>query len=193
MEKQNSSIPVPFGKQLGDFLKWLFDEEEIARRSKDRKSVRRGGLLGSHVSKQGVRYLRGSDLTERSYVAVGVLELRDCGNRQACATVAKIPGLEQGKSLRGRPSLHPKGNAFFRGVETIRSIVNRFAKRQHPWRSLLPHRDLLLEHYVGRFVWLQRTGIVVGSKYAQDSGERVIEAWRERIRQIMSQNRDHPD
>jgi len=188
VEEQISSIPELSDKQVDDFLKSLF--VGVARRPKDKKLARRAGLLGAHVSKQGVRYLHGSDQTELIYVAVRMLELRGRSNRQACATVAKIPGLELGKSRRGRPSLHPKGNEFLRRAETIRSIVNRFAKKQHPWTSFLPHRDLILEHYVGCFIWLQRIGIVVGSKSFRNPGERAIEAWRESRRQIINQNGD---
>ena len=163
------TIPVLRDKELADFLALLFSDEEIARRPKKRSNAKRVGFLGMHISRQVCHYLHGSDLTERIYVAVRELQRGGLSNRRACAKVAKLPcpALQGslGKSRRGRPSTHPRGSEFSRKIETIRSIVNRFAKRQHPWKSLLPERDLILEGYVGRFLWLRKAGIVVGSEY----------------------------
>lgn len=85
--------------------------------------------------------------------------------------------LRTGESRRGRPSAHPKGSEFARKIETIRSIVNRFAKEQHPWSSLLPERDLILERYVGEFLFLRNARIIEGSTYVSDSGKRLMEEW----------------
>jgi hypothetical protein len=178
-------VPWFTREERADFQAWLFSDEQLARRPKDRKLAEKVGLLGTHLSRQHCRYLHGSDLTERIYVAVKELERSGISRRAASANVAKLPypALQShlGKSRRGRPSAHPKGSEFSRKTETIRSVVNRFSMKQHPWKSLLPKRDLILERYVGEFLFLRGAGIIEGSKYVPDSGRRLIQDWMKRV------------
>jgi hypothetical protein len=142
------------------FLAWLFSEDQIARRSKDPRLRRRAGLLSAHLSRQNCKYLHGSDMAERIYVAVRLLERLGLHNRLSCYKVAARLPESFGKSRRGRPTSNAKAKEteLGRKAETIRSLVNAFSKKQHPWRDLLPARDLLLEDYVGRFLWLHDRG-----------------------------------
>jgi hypothetical protein len=191
-QREPRSVPVLTRAERPDFLAWLFSEESVARRPKDRKLARKAGLLGTHVSKQHCSYLHGSDLTERMYVAVQEFQRSGFTRRAACANVAKLPfpvlQSHLGMSRRGRPSAHPAGSKFERKTETIRSIVNSYLKNQHPWRSLLPERDLIVEQYVGEFLWLRKDGIVAGSRYVPDSGTRLVEAWKKRVAALQSRS-----
>lgn len=178
-------VPVLSDRERYAFRAWLFSEEAVARRPKDRKLARRTGLIGTHVSRQHCSYLHGSDLTERIYVAVVELERRGFPRLAACANVAKLsfPVVQShlGKSRRGRPSPKPKGTEFERKTGTVRSIVNSYLKNQHPWKPLLPERDVIVDRYVGEFLWLREAGIIVGSKYVPDSEARLMEDWAKRI------------
>jgi hypothetical protein len=146
-----------FTPELRDqFLALLFSREQIARRSEDPWLCRNGGLISAHLSRQNPEYLHGSEMVERIYVAVRFLERLGSHNRLACYKLASLLRGSLSKSKRGRPSssANPHETEFTRKVETVRSLVNAFAKKQHPWRDLLPERDLILEDYVGRFLWL---------------------------------------
>ena len=146
-----------FTPELRDqFLDWLFSEDQVARRPKEPRLRRRAGLLSKHISLQRCDYLHGSDMVERIYVAVRVLERLGSHNRLACYKVAGLLPESFGESRRGKPTCKAKSEQTkpSRKAETVRSLVNAFAKKQHPWRDLLPARDLLVVEYVGRFLWL---------------------------------------
>jgi hypothetical protein len=155
---EQGNIPEITAEFAAKFLSWLLSEKQICRRSQDPRLRRRAGLLSAHVSRQKCTYLHGSDIVERIYVAVRVLQRCGLHNRRACAKVVRLlPPELLGGSLRGRPSKKAKLriNEFSRKVETVRSLVNSFSKKQHPWRSQLPERDLLVAYYVAQFLWLQ--------------------------------------
>lgn len=131
------------------FICFVFSDE--ARRAPVRARRQRLPLRGRHIS-YGVKplKLRGSDRTERVYVAVTALQRAGLGNYQACCEVAAALEFKLGESRRGRPrgSLRPR--EFADKVETVRSIYNSF-KLRHPWKEKLPECDLVYELWYGRF------------------------------------------
>lgn len=182
-KKSEIVIPEFTPEERSDFLKWLFSEEEIAHRSKDRK-LAKYGLVGKHVSKQHFRYLHGSDMTERIYVAVREFERAGFTNRGACRKVAVMLSEVLGRSRRGRPTIHPKGDELSRKIGTVRSVFNTFAKRNLWGKSLLPAQDRTLTQYVREFLFLRKAGIVVGWKHVPDSGVKMKEYWLKLIAEL---------
>ena len=72
------------------FLKWLLDPGNIATRPKSSDKHQKAPMRGRHMCRGGVlKNMRGSDLCERVYVGVRVLELKGFTNKVACLEVAE--------------------------------------------------------------------------------------------------------
>jgi hypothetical protein len=148
-----------------DFLDWLF--RYTAHRARSKRGPQ--PLVGEHETRCGVRYLRGSDQTERIFAAVRALVLSGCPQKIACIMVATNRYLDLGRSNRGRRARGTHQHDALSKSEIVRSIANRFAG---------PLQEQVISSYVAEFQWLRENGIVEGSKYVANSGERMLEAWR---------------
>ncbi len=153
---------------VGRFLKWLFDPGNIATRPKAPDKHQKLPMRGRHVSRGGLlKHLRGSDLSERVYVGVRVLELKGYTNKVACLEVAKALDWKWrlAKSKRGRPSAGKTPNDSLAQAQIVRSLANRYRAfdGSHPYlvsrRELKP--DFLVCNYVGSYLhfedWLEIT------------------------------------
>ena len=148
------------------FLKWLLDPGNIATRPKSSDKHQKVPMRGRHVSRGGVlKHLRGSDLTERVYVGVRVLELKGCTNKVACLQVAEALDWKWklAKSKRGRPPVGRTPNDFLAQAQIVRSLANRYrpfdGSRPHLLSRREPKPDYLICNYVGYYLqfedWLE--------------------------------------
>jgi hypothetical protein len=113
-------------------------------------------------------YCRGSDLKERIYVAFRVLERSGLRKQDAYCTVADLAASHLGKSRRGRPTQGERD--LFSKMKTVASMVRRFRQDTSDAENLVNFR-------IGQFLWLRRAGIVCGSQYVENSGEKMMKGW----------------
>lgn len=124
------------------------------------------------MARHGVRHLRGSDQTERIFIVVTVLMASGWSENEACLFVADHANVRLGQSRRGRPAKRTHSRDLSSKVQTVRAIVNRF-KRADPMN--------LVRFTVDTFRWQRENRILEGSKYPEDSGLRLQEAYRRRV------------
>lgn len=156
-----------------DFANWQLDN---ICRSGGRSRGPAGRVLQSkHMARYGARHLRGSDQTERIFIVVTVLTASGWPEKEACILVANHSNVRLGRSKRGRPTNRSHASDLTNRMATVRTIVNRF-NRSDPLN--------LLRFTVDTFRWQRENGILVGSKYPEDSGLRVQEAYRRRLARI---------
>lgn len=141
-----------FGNLEGamSFVGFVLSDE--ARRVSVRGRRQKLPMKGRDIS-YGLRVerRRGSDRSERIYVAIMALQNSGLTNYQACCEVANCWESKLGTSCRGRPKTTTREREFADKVETIRSSYNRF-KERHPWREQLPQHDPVY----GRWYWMFR-------------------------------------
>ena len=116
------------------------------------------------------------DLKERIYVAFKVLERSGQGKQDAYCTVADLAASYLGKSRRGRPTRGERD--LFSKMKTVASLVSRF--RQDPGAA-----ENLVDFRIGQFIWLRKAGIVCGSEYVENSGQKMHEAWRDAVGSVL--------
>jgi len=161
-------IPRLEPQECKDFANWLL--ANICRAESDSKPGPRV-LLSRHMERHGAVHLRGSDQTERIFIAVTVMIASGWSEKEACFFVAEHPLVRLGNSKRGRPSKAASRDPLCTPA-TVRAIVNRF-NRSDPMN--------LVCSTVGLFRWLRENRIVEGSEYVENSGLRAEEAYRRRL------------
>lgn len=160
------AVPALSERECDDFVNWLLSD--IAYSDSGGKRGQRV-LLGRHIQRQGDRHLRGSDQTERIYIAATVMIANGRSQKEACVFIASNPNVRLGKSRRGRPPKSASARDLVSNAQTVRAILNSFQLCGPPNK---------VSELVWHFRWLRENGIVEGSQYVSDSGRRVHEAWR---------------
>jgi hypothetical protein len=56
-------------------------------------------------------------------------------------------------------------------MKTVASMVSRFRQKH-------PEADSTVDYEIDRFLMLRRAGILCGSEYVENSGEKMHEFWR---------------
>lgn len=158
-------IPTLSERECEDFVNWLLGD--IAYRVATKRGER--VLRGKHIELQGDRHLRGSDQTERIFIAAKVLLACGKSQKEACVFIADNPNVRLGTSRRGRPSKRHDPRDLTSKAQTVRSILNTFRLSGPPAK---------ISDLVHRFLWLRQNGIVEGSKVVPNSGQRLEEAAR---------------
>lgn len=159
-----------------DCAKWILSD--IARRPRSKSKHQQQPLRGEHICKQpSPGYFRGSDLTERIYVAVRVLERSGHGKKEAYCQVAALAGDLLGKSRRGKPRTRGERDVFSK-MKTVASLVRRFHK-------VHPDAESLVDYRTDQFLLLRRAGVLCGSEYVENSGQKMHEFWRELVAKLL--------
>ena len=154
-----------------DFVDWYLKNIAYRARSKDGSQP----LRSKHLARFGSSFLRGSDQTERIFVAITALVESGCSEKEACIVVAESPYVKLGQSGRGRPSGCANGPGVQGRSDTVRALFNRHKKRD---------TSGLVTSQVSMFKWLREQGIVVGSDFVKESGLAMQNAWRRHLQQI---------
>ena len=131
------------------FVDWVLDPANVAiRATLPGGRFRERPMRGRFISRQGpIRHLRGSDLSERVYVAVEALErFADLTNDAACQIVTEKLAWKLGRSRRGRPRRKWAAASFIDQVQTVRSLANKY---RHPWKGQKP--DPVLQFWIASF------------------------------------------
>ena len=135
------------------FVNWVLDPGNVATRSSSPDGHQELPMQGRHVSRgPQVMHLRGSDLSERVYVCVKVLEQKGFTNQAACNEVAKVLDWKwkSGKTKRGRPRLGKIDPSFWDKIQIVRSLANKY---RHLWKDRKP--DSVVCDYVSAFLHFQ--------------------------------------
>jgi hypothetical protein len=156
-----------------DFVDWLLGYICYSTGSTKRGEAR--VLLSKHACISGAKHLRGSDQSERIFLAVKVLMASGWSEKAACVHVASHPAVHLGRSRRGRPAKKPVPRDLISKAQTVRAIANQFKN---------PHAPDWINYVVGQFRWQRENGIVVGSRYDPDSGARLVEAAQRAFRRL---------
>ena len=170
----NDQVPQLLPEECKDFCDWQLDN---ICHSGGRSREQAGRVLRSkHMARYGAAHLRGSDQVERIFIVVTVLVASGWSEKQACVFVADHPKVRLGHSKRGRPGAsRSHSRELANKAETARAIANRF-NRADPIN--------LLRSAVDTFRWQRDNEILVGSKFAEDSGVRMQLAYRRRLAEL---------
>jgi hypothetical protein len=164
-------------EEAQDFVHWVLSEVATRPPSKHQKAP----LVAKHISRQILpKYLRGSDLSERVYASAETLRRAGYAQKEALPIVAQSAQKYLGKSRRGRPSAKTTKRDFMSTVQSVRSMMNAFAKRKQ-------YTERAVDWWVGRFVWGRREGAIRGSEYDPDFGRRTHQAllqWKQQLRRL---------
>jgi hypothetical protein len=154
-----------------DCAAWILSD--VAIRPVSKSKHQQLPLRGKHICRATPPgYCRGSDLKERIYVAFRVLDRSGQGKQDAFYTVADLAASHLGNSRRGRRTRGERD--LFSKMKTVASMVRQFRHGTGASENLVNFR-------IGQFLWLRRAGIVRGSQYVENSGERMMEAWRDAV------------
>jgi hypothetical protein len=149
-----------------DCAHWILSEVGTRVASKHQKTP----LLTKHMARQTVpKYLRGSDRSERLYASFQVLLRAGYARKGALAMVAERAKDFLGKSRRGRPRRGDTERDFISTMESVRSMVNAFARRTRDTEGGV-------RFWVGQFLWCREMGVIRGSELDRDAGRRMYEA-----------------
>ncbi len=169
------------------FLKWLLNPGNVATRPISSDKHQKAPMRGRHVSRAGVlKFIRGSDLSERVYVGVRVLELKGFQNKVACLKVAEALDWKWklGKSKRGRPSVGKTPNDLLARAQIIRSLAIKYRAfdGSQPYRvSRLEQKPgPLICNYVGSYLffedWLETTRPLLETPEGHAAYEKMLGA-----------------
>jgi hypothetical protein len=149
------------------FCDWLLDRNNIAKRVPNQTGHQRAPMQGRHTSIQGkTKRIRGSDLSERIYVAFEMLRMSpEYVNAHADGKGGKTFVIERtiesrlGHRPRDCGRSRPKQGSTpkfqpFEKTGTIYSVWRKFRER-HPWKKQCPDPivALHLQRYI-QFCWL---------------------------------------
>jgi len=155
-----------------DCAAWILSD--LATRPPSKTKHQQHALRGKHICKQPPPgYCRGSDRTECVYVAVRILERSGQKKKQAYCEVDTLAGHLLGKSRRGKPRIVGIRDEAAK-LKTIASLARSFQK-------IHPDAETLVDCRTDRFLMLRRAGILRGSSYAENSGQKMHEFWRESV------------
>ena len=164
-----------------DFAEYLL--KNVATRKAVRGRCNTLPLRSDHESKGShPGTYRQSDLAERIYLAFQGLRQAGMECKEACLTIAEnLPSIQRRKK-RGRPRRSRESPLVERKAKSVHNRVAAYEKR---WLRLItqPDLDRFVQFQIDRFLFLRRTGMLVGSDFPPDSGERGINwYYRERER-----------
>jgi hypothetical protein len=135
-------------------------------------------FVDEHMARWTVpKYLRGSDLSERVGTSFEVLKRSGFAHKEALVVVANRAKKFLGKSNRGRPKRGDAKRDFISTMESVRSMVNAFARRTRDTQGAV-------SFWVGQFLWCREIGVIRGSKFDRDAGRRMYEARLGALRQL---------
>jgi len=161
-------------EDAADCVQWILSEVGTRVGSKHQKAP----FGAPHMARQTApRYLRGSDLSERLYASFQVLKHAGYSHYEALIVVADRAKVFLGKSKRGRPRRGDGERDFISTMESVRSMVNDFARRTGD-----TERAVLF--WVGQFLWCREVGVIRGSEFDRDAGRRVYEVRLGALRQL---------
>ena len=149
------------------FVDWVLDPANVATRARlSGVRLRPRPMSGRFMSRQGqIRHLRGSDWSERVYVAIEALErFADLTNDAACQIVTEKLDWRLGRSRRGRPRRKGAAASFIDKVQTVRSLANKY---RHPWKERKPDPVLQLWIFGFRLYedWVREVGAGQASRH----------------------------
>jgi len=162
-------------KEALDFVAWTFSD--IARRPRSTSKRQKLPLRSNHISMQPPPgYLRGSDLSERLYVCVQVLERAGYPNRKACVEVADKTKHLLGKSKRGRPRRIKGEPDTDSRAKAIATRVSKFAVGRRR-----VYVEGLVDYRIGSFLFL-RSRVTTLAASAKDTDRtrgtgRLLQSW----------------
>jgi hypothetical protein len=157
-----------------DCAHWILSAVGARVASKHQKTP----LLAKHMARWTVpKYLRGSDLSERLGTSFEVLKRSGYAHREALLMVADRATEFLGKSKRGRPRRGDAKRDFVSTMESVRSMVNAFARRT-------PDTEGAVRFWVGQFLWCREIGAIRGSEFDPDAGRRMYVARLGALRQF---------
>ena len=157
-----------------DCAQWILSEVGTRVASKHQKAP----FVAKHMARQTVpKYLRGSDLSERLHTSFEVLKRSGYALKEALAMVAENAKEFLGKSKRGRPRLGDTERDIISTRESVRSMVNAFARRTQD-------TEAVVRFWVGQFLWGREIGAIRGSEFDPDFGRRMYEARLGALRQL---------
>ena len=165
------------GVDLDRFLNWVLDPGNIAQRPPPTGKHQSQPMQGRHINRGSPADMRGSDLGERVWVCVRILELKGFTNKVACVRVAEALDWKwsAGKSKRGRPRRARDERNYFDNVQTVRSLANKYR-----FLSGMRPSDQLVKNYVGLFLhfedWLESIRPVLETPIGKLGYERVLGA-----------------
>jgi hypothetical protein len=165
-------------KEALDCVTWMLSD--IARRPSSTSKHQKMPLRSNHMAMYpGPGYLRGSDLSERLYVCVRVLERVGYTIRNACLEIGDKTAHLLGNSKRGRPRTIEGGRDIDSRAKAIATRVRQFAlgRRQAYAAGLVDYR-------IDHFLFLRKAGVICGSEYIQDSGQRMHDYWKGSIQRL---------
>lgn len=158
-----------------DFVRWVLSEVATRPPSKHQKAP----LVAKHISRQILpKYLRGSDLSERVYASAKTLERAGYAQKEALPIVADHAKKFLGTSKRGRRNANATERDLMSTVQSVRSMVNAFAKRKQ-------YTERAVDWWVGQFVWGRSIGIIQGAQFDPNAGQEMHQARLKAIRSIL--------
>ena len=124
------------------------------------------------------KYLRGSDLSERLGTSFEVLKRSGYAHKEALLMVADRATAFLGKSQRGRPRRGDAKRDFISAMESVRSMVNAFARRTRDTEGAV-------DFWVEPVPLVPRNWIDSwNSEFDPDAGRRMHEARLEALRRL---------
>ena len=123
-----TSQPLRTEEEAEQFVFWVLFGPAIAKRTGQRSRRTKKPLMGMFECIQGKCPYRGSNFTERLYVAFAALREAGYSSKLACCILADIPSVRThlGHSRRGRLSKLRMSDSGERRAETIRGLCARF-------------------------------------------------------------------
>jgi hypothetical protein len=157
-----------------DCARWILSEVGTRVASKHQKFP----LLAEHMARQTVpKYLRGSDLSERLSTSFEVLKRSGYAHKEALVVVAEGARAFLGKSKRGRPRRGDAKRDFTSTMESVRSMVNAFARRTRDTEGAV-------RFWVSQFLWCREIGVIRGAEFDDNAGRRMYESRLGALRQL---------
>jgi hypothetical protein len=157
-----------------DCALWILSEVGTRIASKHQK----GPLVATHMARQTVpKYLRGSDLSERLHASFKVLVRAGYTQKEALLIVVEKAKKYLGKSRRGRPRLAETKRDFIATMESVRGMMNAFARRTRDPESVV-------RWWVAQFLWGREIGVIRGSEFDPEFGRKIHEAQLESMRAL---------
>ena len=149
-----------------DFADWILSEIATRVASKHQKAP----IVARHIARRTApKYVRGSDLSERLHASFEMLKGAGYTHKHALLVVAERAQKYLGKSSRGRPRLGDSRRDFLSTVQSVRSMINAFARRTRDTEGVV-------RFWVDQFLWGRAIGAIRGSEFDSDFGKTMYEA-----------------
>lgn len=157
-----------------DFARCTLSEVATRAPSKHQEAP----FVAPHMARHtGPKYLRGSDLSERLFVSSEVLRAAGLTQNEALMTITPLAEKFLGKTKRGRPRAGSTKPDFFSAAESVRSMVNAFAKRKR-------YPVDIVDRWVGKFMWEREIGVICGSEFDPRASQRIYQTRLQFLRNL---------